>query len=53
MNNVIVVPQKIKLGLYSIMVEEKGEELIAVCHNCGRELNPRNFITGENYACES
>lgn len=53
MSNVIVVPHKIKLGLYSILVEEKGEELIAVCKNCGRELNPHNFKSGMNYACES
>lgn len=53
MNNVIVIPYKIKLGLYSIRVEEKCEELIAVCNNCGKELDPHNFKTGENYACES
>lgn len=49
MNNVIVVPQKIKIGLYSIMVKEKGEELIAICSGCGTELTPSQM----KIACES
>lgn len=48
--NLIVVPRKIKLGLYSIMVEEKGEELIAICGGCGNRLNN---ITNLKSCCES
>lgn len=47
--NLIVVPRKIKLGLYSIMIEEQGEELIAICGGCGQKLSQPL----KNYCAES
>jgi len=46
MKGVIVIPNKIKIGLYSIMVKEVGEELVAECGNCGVELDPHKIQMG-------
>ena len=49
MPSVIVVPNKIKVGLYSIKVIEVCDKLVAICGNCGKKLDPQKI----QMACES
>lgn len=52
-SSLIIVPTKIKIGLYSIMVREKIEDLIAICGGCGKDLDIGLIKHDYTFCCES